>query len=343
MVRRLIAACLVCAAVATYAGSATAAESSRGTGAIDASRTGRSGSDGFALYGAGWSFTFSSYYVYYPHIIMFDDGGKETANLGFPSDKELYYQPSPFAVSDGYIFQSDTFHAAIFAWPIGGSGVAYSIPETKTVQSMAVDGSGDLYVLTGSSEVAVYQPGVAQPSRTIAAGIHGARVIAVDGLGYLYAGGQSRVSVYASGSSTPTEIIKQGVSGVVGMAIGGKERLYVANGGTNAVTAYTFGKRIPDETITAGLGTVGPIAVGPTGTLYAVAGVGAIAEYDKGGTTLSRTAVVSRCCSGNIVVDPNDTLYVIAGPVYSVLSKQTKVARRYEVDRGYQLAIGPQW
>jgi hypothetical protein len=277
MVRRLIAACLVCAAVATYAGSATAAESSRGTGAIDASRTGRSGSDGFALYGAGWSFTFSSYYVYYPHIIMFDDGGKETANLGFPSDKELYYQPSPFAVSDGYIFQSDTFHAAIFAWPIGGSGVAYSIPETKTVQSMAVDGSGDLYVLTGSSEVAVYQPGVAQPSRTIAAGIHGARVIAVDGLGYLYAGGQSRVSVYASGSSTPTEIIKQGVSGVVGMAIGGKERLYVANGGTNAVTAYTFGKRIPDETITAGLGTVGPIAVGPTGTLYAVAGVGAIA------------------------------------------------------------------
>ncbi len=239
--------------------------------------------------------TFSSYYVYYPHIILFDDGGKETANLGFPSDKELYYQPSPFAVSDGYIFQSDTFHATIFAWPIGGPGVAYGIPETKTVQSMAVDASGNLYVLTGSSQVAVYQPGVAQPSRTIADGIHGATLIAVDGLGYLYAGGPSRVSVYASGSSAPAEIIKQGVSGVVGLAIGGKERLYVANLGTNAITAYTFGKKVPSETITAGLGTVGAIAVGPTGTLYAVAGSGAIAEYDKGGTTLSRTAVVSHC------------------------------------------------
>ena len=313
-------------------------------------------SSNFALYAEGW-FSDGCYSGcgYTPYVCVFDDGGvAKSAQLMFPYDyvySSGFWGTSPMSVSDAYVFEADDFRSTVYAWPIGATAYGYTIPQAGPPQATAVDPQGDLYVLTGSAQIAVFQPGSATAVRVITKGVAGATTIAVDSRSYLYAGGASTVTVYKAGATKPMETITQGISGVVGLAVGGRERLYVANLGTTAITAYTFGTTTPTETITQGLQRVGSVAVGPTGTLYAKAGYGLVTEYDKGGTTLSRKVSIPACCNGNIVVDPNDTLYAVGAlasnsrelRIYTVPSQSKQWKRHLRSNHAYDLAIGPAW
>ncbi len=308
-----------------------------------------SASMGFALYGAGWYEIGSSSgpIEIVPTVAAYNGGrNPRTVKLELTYFYSYSFQLDQFAVSSQYVFGADEYFGNVYAFPIGSTRSAYTIGGLFP-QAMVTDGSGNLYVALGTQGVAVYAPGSSNPAYTITDGLTNATRLFVDRFGYLYVGDTNAVVVYAPGSATPSSTISAGISGVVGLAVGGKERLYVANAETDSITAYSFGTTVPVETITQGLNGVGSVAVGPTGTLYAEAGSNTVTEYDKGGTTVSRSIAVSYCGGCNIAVDPLDSLYVIGtrerGPVYVYHSQKTKPAHGLGVENGHQIAIGPAW
>ncbi len=284
-----------------------------------------------------------------PTTVVFNQGRRpRTLVLGSQAYPLSEGEPGPLAVSLHYLFATGSGpFGDIQVYQIGADSSPYTIEPGSPPEAIVADPSGTLYVeYYGGVAISVYPIGSTNPSRYL--GGSGSGLMITDRLGNLYVTQGNSVSVYGPGSSTPFETISSGISGVAGLAVSPRERLYVTNSGTNSITAYDYKQTVPVETITAGLTGVGSLAVGPTGTLYAMAGLGVVAEYDAGGTTLSRTVTPPSCCRGALAVDDRDALYVIGtgrwGPIYVYRSKETQSpARQLGTSNVYQTIIGPAW
>jgi len=282
-----------------------------------------------------------------PTTVVFNAGRRpRTLVLGSQEYPLSEGMPGALAVSLHYLFATGSGpFGNINVYQIGSSSSGYTIEAGIPPNSIVADPSGNLFV-EGYGGIAVYPIGSTYPSRYL--GDNKSGLMLTDRLGNLYVSEGNSVSVYGPGSSTPFETISSGISGVAGLAVSPRERLYVANSGTNSITAYAYKQTVPDETITEGLTGVGSLAVGPTGTLYAMAGSDLVAEYDAGGTALSRTVTPPSCCRGALAVDDRDALYVIGtgrwGPIYVYRSKETQTpTRQLGTSNVYQIAIGPAW
>jgi hypothetical protein len=165
---------------------------------------------------------------------------------------------------------------------------------------LALDTAGDLYLVEGFSDVAVYAPGQTSPERTITSGVSGPVAITLDPEGNLYVangytGSQPspNVAVYASGASSPTRTITNGITIPYAITTDGAGDLYVLNscvnrGGCtnsqNSVAVYAPGGSAPAHVINEGLDFPVTLVPDSSSNLY-VANIGS-SESDLGSVTV---------------------------------------------------------
>lgn len=168
-------------------------------------------------------------------------------------------------------------------YSLGKLGVVRTIGPSA-LDSIAVDGSGNLYLGIGYGNVVVYAPGSTSPQRTITDGIAGPGALACDPEGNLYVANTNaatnhvpNIVVYAPGGSSPVRTITEGINSPYTIYSDNAGNFYVNNGWTPTspenITVYAPGSSSPRQVITNGLDDAVAIAFDTANNVY-VANVG---------------------------------------------------------------------
>lgn len=184
------------------------------------------------------------------------------------------------------VLVADLYNNLIEEYPAGANGNAAPAGVLQAAlqpRQMAVDGSGNVYVTSGST-VQVFAPGAASPSRTIrgnAAQLNCAQSIAVDAAGDAYVSNCGPITIYAAGANgnvAPLRTLNVPNSGPgEGIAVDGLGNLYVysPNNGAGWINVYApgaSGSAAPVRQITSaaldGLYDSGNIAADAAGDVY---------------------------------------------------------------------------
>jgi DNA-binding beta-propeller fold protein YncE len=190
-------------------------------------------------------------------------------------------------------------------------------------QAMAVDRSGDLFVLNSDSNgnpiVSEFAPGSTTPSSPLS-GLNNPVALACDSSGNLYVAdfdskGNFIVSEFAAGSTTPTRTFT-GLSYLIppALALDPSGDLYVLNSdssGNPIVSEFAAGSTTPTHTFT-GLSAPGTLALGPGGDLYVADSSNMVSEFAPGSTTPTATLTgLNYQYPPALAVDPSGNVYVL--------------------------------
>jgi hypothetical protein len=166
-------------------------------------------------------------------------------------------------------------YSQIYVYPAGSNTPKEVITtDSKEVQSLAVDISGNLFVssLTSSScaELAVFAPGQTSPAYVIP-GAGNACVwfgLTASANGDMYAltsssSGVMTVSAYAYGQTSPVLVITRGIHDAAAMVFDAVGNLYVSDSTSNMIVVYRPGETAVRRRITAGIS--GPSSMAMSG------------------------------------------------------------------------------
>jgi ligand-binding sensor domain-containing protein len=173
------------------------------------------------------------------------------------------------------------------------------------VEAMAVDGAGNVFVVSGTS-VDVFAAGSTAPTATLAVS---ASNLVADAQGDVYAGGLGTVYQFKPGSTTPSATITAGGSL---LAVDGAGDLYVAAPTGSSVTKFAPGSTTPTATLT-GINSPVAMAAGADGTLFVANADGTVSEFAPGAASPDLTIPVPLGPTekiASLVVDSGGDLYV---------------------------------
>jgi sugar lactone lactonase YvrE len=151
---------------------------------------------------------------------------KITAGLAEPS--------SPVFDSDDNLFVLNAANSTVVEFAAGTNQPSRTIPVSQQSSKLAVDPSGNLYVLSlgpGYNQpfILVFAPNKKSPETKIKDGLLLPESMAFDSKGDLFVLNSNYITAYAPGATTPYLTFDKNTAGSVAMAIDAANDLYVAN------------------------------------------------------------------------------------------------------------------
>ncbi|MGC2637967.1 MAG: choice-of-anchor D domain-containing protein, partial [Acidobacteriaceae bacterium] len=195
-----------------------------------------------------------------------------------------------------------------------------SVVANQAGYTLALDGSGDLYVNTGNSVVKDTLSGGTYTESTIVGGLSAASGLAVDGAGNVYisnAANNTTLKETVSGGSYTQSIvadsINNGLSNPAGVAVDGSGNVYIADFNNHRVVKETLSPSgYVQSTVASGFVNPGDVAVDGAGNLYVADFMGNIVvkETPSGGSYTQSTVMDPAVRPNSVRVDGVGNVYI---------------------------------
>lgn len=141
---------------------------------------------------------------------------------------------SPVFDSDDNLYVLNAGNSTVVEFAAGTNQLIRTLRTGKQSRELAVDPSGNLYVLSlgpgyDQPSITVFAPKASSPETTITQGLSNPHDMAFDSKGDLFVLNESYITAYAPGATTPYLTFDKAMVGPTAMAIDAADDLYVSN------------------------------------------------------------------------------------------------------------------